>query len=238
MQRVWGWSLLLAASVTAAMLVMDLNFFVANLVKIPEGGWLPLAAGAAMLLVMNTWRKGRRILAGRLSQQRVSFEDLFRQIEQQPPARVPGVEVHLYSNPGGVPPTLQRNLRHNRVLHQEVIVATVQVQRVPAVEEARRVSVEHLRPGFHRVVIRYGFMEDPDVPRALGSCADLPVGPDTEDRVTYILGRETLLTSGRPGLTTWRGGLFAFLSRNAARATNFFHIPPDHVLEIGAQVEI
>lgn len=234
----WRWSLPAAGSITAVLLAIDLSFFSANIVKVADGGWFPLAVGAGVLLVMTTWRKGRTILAIRLGQQRVTFEDLFRRIDAESPARVPGVEVHLYSNPAGVPQTLLRNLHHNRVLHQDVIVVTVVPQRIPVVPEEQRVALDHLRSGFHRVTIRYGFMEDPDVPLALGKCAGLPATARDHDSVTYILGRETLLAAHRPGMAPWRGQLFALLSRNAARATTFFHIPPDRVLEIGAQIEI
>ena len=238
MREIWRWRLPLAVLATLGFLIVDLSFFGANIVKVADGGWFPLLVGAALLVVMTTWRRGRQILGDRIREQSMSFEDLFGEMDEDPPHRIPGVEIHLYSNPEGVPPALLRNLRHNRVLHERVVVVTLVMEREPFVDESEgRVQTALLREGFCRITLRCGFMEQPDIPRDLARCEDLAIDLDSPETV-YVLGRETLLAAERPGMAIWREKLFAVLSRNAGRATRFYQIPADRVLEIGAQIEL
>jgi KUP system potassium uptake protein len=231
-----GWSLLLALGVTTAFLVADLAFFGANLVKVAQGGWVPLAIAAAVFLLMATWKRGRLYLA---EQRRsgLSIENFLHDLAQRQVVRVPGSAVFLTSTVEGAPPLLLHHFKHNKVLHEQVILLTVLTEAVPKVPVDERVTVEDLGQGFHRAIAHYGFMESPNVPRVLLRCQAAGLRLVAEP-VTYYLARETLLTSGRSGLPRWRKRLFSFLSRNARPANAFFGLPPNRVVEMGAQIEI
>jgi KUP system potassium uptake protein len=232
---VWGWSLGVAASLTAALLVVDLAFFGANLSKVADGGWFPLMIGAGLFLVMTTWKRGREILAARFREQMVPLADFFELLRVELPARVPGTGVYMTSNPEGTPPALMTNFMHNRSVHQSVVLLTVITEEVARVAPEERAKVEHLEAGFHRLVARYGFMETPDIPALLatGLIPDYMI-----EHTSFFLGRETVLATERPGMALWRERIFAFMSRNAQPATAFFGIPPDRVVELGTQIEI
>ena len=233
----WGWSLPLVLLLTGVFLVIDLAFFGANVIKIPAGGWFPLVVGGGIFLLMTTWKKGRRILASRLLSLAVPIEDFLRDIAKNPPVRVPGTAVFMNGTGTGTPPALEHNLEHNKVLHERVVLLTVKTRQAPHVEPGDRVSVESLGHEFYRLVINYGFMEDPDVPGVLASLrAPDPVFDPAE--TTYFLGRETVIASKHPGMMLWREKLFAIMSRNASPATAYFCLPPERVVEMGSQVEI
>jgi KUP system potassium uptake protein len=233
----WGWSLPLVLLLTGVFLVIDLAFFGANVIKIPSGGWFPLVVGGGIFLLMTTWKKGRRILASRLLSLAVPIEDFLRDIAKNPPVRVPGTAVFMNGTGTGTPPALEHNLEHNKVLHERVVLLTVKTRQAPHVEPGDRVSVESLGHEFYRLVINYGFMEDPDVPGVLASLrAPDPVFDPAE--TTYFLGRETVIASKHPGMMLWREKLFAIMSRNASPATAYFCLPPERVVEMGSQVEI
>jgi KUP system potassium uptake protein len=234
----WGWSVWTALPLISFFLVIDLAFFGANIIKIPHGGWFPLVVGAVVFTLMSTWKRGRQILAERLGAQTLPREIFLRELVATPPTRVPGTAVFMYSNPGGTPPALLHNLKHNKVLHERVVFLSVETADVPHVNEAERVKVDPLGHGVFQVLLTYGFMDEVDVPLALSSIgrADLPFKPM---ETSYFLGRETLIATRRAeGMAIWREMLFSLMSRNARAASSFFRLPPNRVVEMGAQIEI
>jgi KUP system potassium uptake protein len=217
--------------------VVDLSFWGANILKIPHGGWFPLLVGAVIFTLMSTWKKGRQILASRLKKGVLPLDLFIREMKEKELSRVPGTAVFMYSDPRGTPPALLHAIKHFKVLHERVAFLAVETEEEPHVPDGERVRVEELGKGFYRVVLRYGFMEEPDVLEALGRTrldgADLkPL------ETTYVLGRETLISAERPGMARWREHLFAVMSRNARTATSFFGLPPNRVVELGMQIEI
>lgn len=236
-REVWGWSILKAAGVVSLFLAMDLLFFAANALKIRHGGWVPLAIAAGAFFLMTTWKRGREILAKRMMEKTVPLKLLLADLAAEPPIRVPGTAVFMYGNADGTPPALIHNLAHNKVLHEKIVFLTVLTEDMPHVSPPERVTVARAGKGFHRVVARYGFMEDPDINEVLAACKDDHLDIPIEG-TTFFLGRETLIASDRPGMAIWRERLFAFMTRNALRATAFFKIPPNQVFEVGSQVEL
>jgi KUP system potassium uptake protein len=237
MRRVWGWSLVRTVPVCGLFLGIELVFFAANALKIPHGGWVPLAIALALYLLMTTWKRGREILSKRMLEKTVPLKLLLADLAAEPPIRVPGTAVFMYGSADGTPPALIHNLAHNKVLHEKIVFLTVMTEDVPYVAAAERVTVKRIGKGFHSVVARYGFTEDPDIVDVLAACKvqklDIPI-----EGTTFFLGRETVIASERPGMAIWREQVFAFMSRNALRATAFFKIPPNQVFEVGAQVEL
>ena len=230
------WHLSLAAVVGLALvlLVPEGAFLAANLAKIGHGGWFPLAVGIALFTIMTTWRRGRAILAQRFREQLLPLTDFFELIRVELPARVPGTAVFMTSTREGTPPALLNNFMHNRVLHQHIVLLTITTQESARVPEHERFTVEHLDHGFSRLSGRYGFMEQPDAPDLLERAGLVT----SVEHTTFFLGRENLIATEHPGMAHWRVRLFAALTRNAQPANKFFGIPPDRVMEIGAQVEI
>lgn len=237
MRTGWGWSTLRALAVCGTFLIVDLVFFSANALKIPHGGWVPLAIALVVFLLMTTWKRGREILAKRMDEKTVPLKLLLADLAAEPPIRVPGTAVFMYGTVDGTPPALIHNLAHNKVLHDKIVFLTVVTEEVPHVVASERVVVSRLSKGFHRVVARYGFMEDPEIADILAACKEQHLNIPVEG-TTFFMGRETLIASDRPGMAIWRERLFAFMSRNALRATAFFKIPPNQVFEVGAQVEL
>lgn len=236
-REVWGWSLPKAAAVSGLFLMVDLTFFAANALKLWHGGWVPLAIAIALYLVMNTWKRGREILAKRMMEKTVPLKLLLADLAAEPPIRVPGTAVFMYGTSDGTPPALVHNLAHNKVLHEKIVFLTVVTEDEPHVGPERRVTVKRSGKGFHTVVARYGFMQDPDITEILAACKAHGLSIPVEG-TTFFMGRETLIASDRPGMAMWREQLFSFMSRNALRATAFFKIPPNQVFEVGAQVEL
>lgn len=236
-REVWHWSVPRAALVVGLFLAMDIPFLAANALKIRHGGWVPLAIAAGIFLLMATWKRGREILSGRLQEKSVPLTILMGDLAADPPLRVPGVAVFLSGNPGGTPPALVHNLAHNKVLHDKVMFLTVVTDDVPHVPHPERVTVKHLGKGFHEIIARYGFMEDPSILDIIDRCKEKKLIIPLEG-TTFFLGREELVSTDRPGMARWRERLFAFMSRNALRATAFFQIPSTQVFEVGAQVEL
>jgi KUP system potassium uptake protein len=233
----WGWSLPAALSVAAAFLAVDTLFLMANLTKIPEGGWLALFVASVLALLMTTWSRGRELLGQRLAGYRLPEEILFRDLATRPPLRVPGTAVFLDRTATGVPRTLLHNLKHNKVLHERVILLTIVTEAVPRVPVGERLFVRPLEHGFVRLIARFGYMETPSLPAVLGQARDQGVDCDPMD-TTFFLGRETLILAGRGGMALWRKRLFSVMSRNAQRATAHYQIPPNRVVEFGAEVEL
>jgi KUP system potassium uptake protein len=233
----WKWPKPLAYAITAVFLTIDLTFFGANLLKLFQGGWLPILIGACIFTVMTTWKTGRRVVAERLVARAIPIEHFLAAITAAPPIRVPGTAVFMTAQPRGIPPALAHNLRHNKMLHDHVVLLTVATAQVPHVADDHRITVDALGYGIFTVRLVYGFMEDPHVPNALHSARELGLDLDPDD-ITYFLGRETILVTGRRGMAKWREMLFVVMTRNAVRATAFFRLPPERVVELGVQVEI
>ena len=231
----WGWNPLACIGLTAALLVVDTAFFAANVVKIEDGGWFPLAVAAAVFLLMTTWKKGRALLAQRIQRALVPVGQLPELMEAEAVTRVPGAAVYMTSNLEGAPPALMTNIQHNHTVHEQVVLLTILIEETPYVEDDRRVAAEQLGEGFVRVVARYGFMEDPDVV-ALLAREDTPT-PAIE-HTTFVLGNETVLAKEHDGMSGWRTRLFSFLARNAVRPTTFFNIPTRRIMEIGSQISL
>jgi KUP system potassium uptake protein len=233
----WGWSALTAGLLTLVFLIIDVSFFGANILKVAQGGWFPLVVAAGVFTLMTTWKRGREILAHRLLEHSVPLQVLLADIAADPPARVPGTAVFMVRTPEITPPALVHNLAHNKVLHEKVVFLCVVFEEVPYVPQSERIKVEALGKSFYSVTARYGFMQDPNIPFVLEQCKthglDIVVSG-----TTFFLGRETLLATERPGMARWREKLFSLMSRNAARATAFFRIPPEQVFEVGVQVEL
>ena len=233
----WKWSPVVASTVTGIFLTIDLAFFGANVLKITHGGWLPLVIGSALFTLMTTWKTGRKVVAARLTARAVPIEDFLLRVVETRPARVPGTAVFMTAQPRGTPPALAHNLRYNKVLHEHVITLMVTTQPVPHVPANQQVSVRELGHGVFHMAVRYGFMEDPNVPEAIVRARGQGLELDEED-VTYFLGRETLIVTKTPGMAMWRERLFVLMARNAVRATTFFRLPPERVVELGVQVEL
>ena len=233
----WGWSVVRATVVTGSFLVVDLAFFAANILKIEHGGWFPLLVGAIVFMIMSTWNTGRKLVLDRLRLAEVPLTKFFAQLSERPPVRVPGTAVFMTARGEGVPPILSHHLTHNKVLHEHVVLLTVLTGDTPAIAGAERLQVTQLTHGFWRVIVQFGFTQAPNVPEALADARLLGLVLDPAD-TTYYLAHLTLFATDRIGMATWRDKLFIFLSRNARRATNFFHLPPDRVIEIGIQLEL
>ncbi len=233
----WHWPKAVALSVTAVFLTVDLTFFGANLLKVFQGGWLPILIGACIFTLMTTWKTGRRIVAERLTARAIPIDHFMSVIVATPPVRVPGTAVFMTAQPRGTPPALAHNLRHNKVMHEHVVLLTVTTSPVPHVARDEQITVDRLGHGVFMLRLVYGFMEDPHVPIALRAAQVQGLDIDAGD-VTYFLGRETILITPRRGMAMWREKLFVLMTRNAVRATAFFHLPPERVVELGVQVEI
>ncbi len=236
-RRQWRWSVAAVAATGAAFLLLDGAFFAATLTKIANGGWFPLAVGAGIFTIMTTWKRGRSILAKRLRAAEEPLERFLERLPASPLPRVPGVAIFLNSDAVGTPPALIQNIKHNRILHQRVAILTVRTEEVPHVDPERRVDVHLLDHGFCRIVGWYGFMEEPDVPALLREARSKGFDCRAEE-TTFFLARETLLATDVPGMAIWRERLFSFLSRNAERATTFFHLPADRVIEVGTLIRL
>jgi len=236
-REVWGWSFAKAGLVSGLFLAIDIPFLAANALKIRDGGWVPLAIAAGVFVLMTTWKRGRAILAKRMQEKTVPLKMLLADLAAEPPIRVPGTAVFMYGTSDGTPPALVHNLAHNKVLHERIVFLTIITEDVPHVPALERATVKRLGKGFSQVTARYGFMQDPDIHEVLGVCRAQGLDMQIEG-ATFFLGRETLIATERPGMALWRERLFAFMQRNALRATAFFKIPPNQVFEVGAQVEL
>lgn len=233
----WKWSLPLAIGVSAVFLAIDLAFFGANILKIADGGWFPLVVAVSVYILMSTWMSGRRLLGQRLRERVIPVELYLAELLSDMPQRVAGTAVFMTSNPVGTPPALRHNVTHNKILHETVVLLTVNTLEVPHLRRSPRSEIEEIGEGFWRITLSYGFMEEPNVPRDLGAIQSEQL--DFTDRgISYFLGRENLLATSRPGMAQWRENLFAWMSRNAQRATAFYHLPPEQVVEVGVQVEL
>jgi KUP system potassium uptake protein len=233
----WNISRWVAMPIAGMFALVDLSFFGANAVKIAAGGWFPLLLALVVFTLMTTWKRGRDILASRLRSTTMPLKDLLESFGNHPPVRVPGTAIFMTGSSEGTPPALLHNLKHNKVLHEQVMLLTIASEDVPHVAAEDRVEVIKLEEGFVRVIARYGFMENPSIPDILKRGREKGLQFNLMG-TSFFLGRETLIPSKRPGMAIWREGLFAWMSRNARSATAYFRIPPNRVVELGAQVEL
>lgn len=233
----WKWPTWVVVLMAAGLLVIDLAFWTGNLPKIPHGGWFPLLVAAGMFTVMTTWKRGREILAARFAHERIPVLDFLESIREHPPQRVPGTAVFMNGDPAGIPRALLHNLKHNRILHERVFLMTVETEEIPYVPEDHRVLLEDLGLGFYSVVALHGFAEDPDVPKVLRNLK-LSGYEYNPLQTTFFLGQRTFVIPRKPTMPRWRTHLFDRMARNAERASAFFRIPVDRVVEVGAQFEL
>ncbi len=237
MRDVWHWRAWFAALLTAGFLAIDLTFLSANLLKFIDGGWLPVATGLALVLAIWTWREGREILFALRAKGAIPLTDFIETLNAGSMQRVAGTAVYMTPTPDAVPSALLHNLKHNRVLHERVVMLTVRTEEVPRVDESERVTVEALPKKFYRVILRYGFMEKPDVTDGLARTDALGLPIDMM-LTSFFLGRENLVPSVQPRMALWRENLFIALNRLSQSAPDFFRIPADRVIEVGTKVEI
>jgi KUP system potassium uptake protein len=233
---IWKWNRFLVFGMLFVFFGIDLLYFSANLLKVPAGGWFPLLIGVIAFTLLTTWAKGRQLMIARMNEATLPME-IFIKSAAPSAARVPGTAVFMTSSSDGVPHALLHNLKHNKVLHERVFLLTVRIEDVPFVRTENRYTVKDYGSGFYRIVLRYGFMEEIDVPAALARVKN--VGPTCKMMDTsFFLARQTLLASARPGMAIWREKLFAWMLRNAESAMEFFKLPTNRVVELGSQLEI
>jgi KUP system potassium uptake protein len=237
MRRHWHWPLVATAGTALVFLAIDLAFFGANILKLFDGGWVPLAMGVAVFTVMTTWRTGRRILADRLTEKTVPLGELTALLHDKDPLRAPGTTIFLSAGGNWAPPALVSIVRQLRTLSERVVVFCVHFEEIPWVAPNDQLDTEELGLGIFRVTAHCGFMQRPHVPSLLQACAKRGLAFDL-DRITYVLGRENVLATERPGMAIWRENLFATMSRNAGRAAEHFGIPAAQIIEVGTQIEL
>jgi KUP system potassium uptake protein len=236
-RRVWNWSTLATLSLLGPFLLIDLTFLAANLLKVVEGGWMPLALGGAVMLIMYTWRRGSRILFEKTRRQETPLVNLISMLERKPPPRVPGTAVFLTGHAQSAPTALLHSLKHYKVLHEQNVVLTIQSEPIPKVELSDRVEIEPLGPMFSRMILRFGFMETPNVPGALAIARKLGWKFDIMS-TSFFLSRRSLKAAVRSEMPRWQQSLFLVIARSASDATDFFHIPTGRVVEVGTQVTV
>jgi KUP system potassium uptake protein len=233
----WKWPLWQAGGLVLFFLFFDVSFFVGNIIKVEDGGWVPLLIGAGIFTVMTTWHRGRQLLSEWMRARTISAEDFVRLSDIEHARRVPGTAVFLTSSTTGVPPVLRHHFEHNQVLHEQVVLLSIVSMDVPFVSPRHRLQLEEMPHGFYRLTAYFGFMETPRVPAVLEACAILGLAIDPV-RISYYLGRESLIPVTRTRMRRWRKRLFALCSRNARSATAYFGIPPNRVVEMGMQIEL
>jgi len=235
--RLWRWNRYAALAVVIPLLAIDLAFLSSNALKIPQGGWFPIAIGIIVFTLLTTWKRGRAILFERLSQETMPIDLFIASIEASPPVRVPGTAVFLTSTEGRVPHALLHNLKHNKVLHERVVLLTLKTRDIPTVPASKRLRIVDLGCNFLQIEGTYGFMEDQDIPALLDEGARRGVTFDMMD-TSFFASRETLIPSVGPGMAIWREKLFVSMSKNATKATEYFKIPTNRVVELGTQIEL
>lgn len=232
----WKWPLWRALPLVIIFLIVDIAYFGANLIKVPSGGWVPLLIGFVIFTLLTTWSRGRELMRASMAEGSLPIE-IFAKSAHNSSTRVPGTSIFMASSNSGVPSALLHNIKHNKVLHERVLILTVQVRGMPYVDESARYECKDLGNGFYRVTIYCGFLEETDVPRLLNTL-DLCGGAFDMMQTSFFLSRQTLLPSSKPGMAIWREKLFAWMLRNAASAMAFFRLPTNRVVELGSQVEI
>ena len=237
MRRLWSWPLAAAIAIAIPLFLVDLTFLTSNAHKIPEGGWFPLLIGGIVFTLLTTWKRGRAVLMHRLAEDAMPLDVFIQSIEASPPTRVPGTAVFLTSTQNRVPHALLHNLKHNKVLHERVVFLTIVTRDIPFVPDEERFEIKSLGCDFYRMTADYGFKEDPDVPEMLEDCGRKGFSFDMME-TSFFVSRETLIATVTPGMALWRERLFVSMSKNATKASEFFQIPTNRVVELGTQVEL
>ena len=232
----WRWPLWKALPLIAAFIIVDVAYFGANLIKVPQGGWVPLVIGLAIFTLLTTWSRGRKLMRQKMAEGAIPI-DIFAKSARSSTARVPGTAIFMASASSGVPSALLHNIKHNKVLHERVVILTVAIQDVPYVDPAQRPELEDLGDGFYRLLLKYGFLDETNVPAALAEVKECGTSFEMM-HTSFFLSRQTLLASKHPGMAIWREKLFSWMLRNAAGAMEFFRLPTNRVVELGSQVEI
>ncbi|EMD83848.1 potassium transporter Kup [Pacificimonas flava] len=234
---VWKWKPWVSIPMLAVFFIVDGSYFAANITKVPDGGWFPLVVGLFAFTLLTTWARGRYLMRQRMQEAAMPME-IFVKSAANSATRVPGTAIFMSSSAAGVPHALLHNMKHNKVLHERVVILTVLIKEVPWVDTAERCKVIDLSEGFFRIVLKYGFMQETDIPRALGELHHV-CGPEFDMMTTsFFLSRQTLIAADRPGMAIWREKLFSWMLRNSATAMEFFRLPTNRVVELGSQVEI
>jgi KUP system potassium uptake protein len=237
MRRVWHWSFGAALAIAAPLACIDFAFLASNSLKIPDGGWFPLLIGAVVFTLLTTWKRGRAVLMERLAEDTMPLDLFIESIAASPPQRVPGTAIFLTSTVNRVPHALLHNLKHNKVLHDRVVFLTVVTRDIPRVPTKERIEISSLGADFWQLQAFYGFTEDPDVPALLEMCGRQGFAFDMMD-TSFFVSRETIIATVRPGMALWRERLFVSMSKNAVKASDFFRVPTNRVVELGTQVEL
>jgi KUP system potassium uptake protein len=232
----WRWPLWKALPLIAVFLIVDVAYFGANLIKVPQGGWVPLAIGFVIFTLLTTWARGRKLMRERMSESALPLE-IFAKSAKNSAVRVPGTAIFMASTTAGVPSALLHNIKHNKVLHERVVILTINIADVPFVGPHKRCEMTDLGDGFYRAVLHYGFMEETDVPQGLKTMERCG-GEFDMMHTSFFLSRQTLIASDHPGMSIWREKVFAWMLRNAASAMDFFKLPTNRVVELGSQLEI
>jgi len=237
-RRLWNWSAWHVALTCSVFLVVETAFFAANLIKVLNGGWFPLAMGLIIFVLMSTWKAGRQLVWDKLKPASLPLEMFLDQVQgNQRMVRVPGTALFMTANPEGMPIALLHNLKHNKVLHEQNVILTILTDEVPQVNAGKRLEVEKLGAGFHLIIAHYGFMEEPNVPELLAAAPIDGVSLDI-NKTTFFMSRETIVPTKSKSMVRWRQWVFAMMSRNAQSASTFYRIPANRVVELGMQVEI
>jgi KUP system potassium uptake protein len=236
MFMLWRWNVWMAGAIAVGLLIVDVAFFAANLTKIFHGGWFPLAVGLSVFILLTTWKKGRELLFNRRAEDAMPVDAFLKSLNPSI-TRVTGTSVFLSGTTEGVPHALLHNLKHNRVVHERVVFLTVITEEVPHIPEEERLEIQHLGRRFYRIILRYGYIDETDVPAALRAATRFNF-EFNDMETSFFLGRETVMPSRRPGMALWREHLFAWMMRSATSAMDFFKLPPNRVVEMGTQVEI
>ncbi len=237
MRSVWRWSLPLALIVSIFFMSIDLSFFASNLLKVAQGGWFPLALGFIIYFVMTTWNWGRKNLLQKIDEQTQPIEKFIDEVMSIRAVSTPGTAIYMSSNPRGTPPALVKNMKHNRILHKQIVVLSIVFQKVPRVNTEEVIEIENPTEGFYRVVAYYGFMDNANIQQVIEILNNKGIKIKMEN-TTFFLGRELLVVKDKAGITRFRKKLFVLLSRNSQRVTEFFNIPTDRVFEVGSQIDI
>jgi len=237
MRRLWHWPMAVAVAIAAPLMVIDLTFLSSNAVKIPDGGWFPILIGTLVFTLLTTWKRGRIVLMERLSEDAMPLDLFIQSVEASPPTRVPGTAVFLTGTQDRVPHALLHNLKHNKVLHERIVFLTVVTRDIPYVGDDERYEIRPLGCDFFKMLAHYGFKEDPDIPALLEECGRKGFMFDMME-TSFFVSRETLIPTVAPGMALWREKLFVSMSKNATKASEFFQIPTNRVVELGTQVEL
>jgi KUP system potassium uptake protein len=236
-RRLWGWNPWLVTPVAVFFLIVESSFFGANIIKIWDGGWLPLTVGALIYTLLATWKKGRQILGERLAKDALPMEQFVANVQPDSPPRVPGTAIFLSRDPRGTPTALLHNLKHNMVLHEHNIVMNVRTAPIPRVDDEERLQLEGLSPDFSRMILTYGYMETPNIPKALLLARRLGLKFDIM-KTSFFVGRRTIKPTAKSGMPGWQENLFLSIARQASNASDFYKIPSGRVVELGTQVTL